>query len=91
MKAQALNVMLGDLNRSPEAFAHYQQNPETVAASYGVTAEELERLKAKDMGWLYTHGVHPYILVQHSFAIQYDFRQYLTDLQEATGQSGAPH
>ncbi|MGH7966127.1 MAG: hypothetical protein ACRERD_30625 [Candidatus Binatia bacterium] len=84
MKAQSLNVMLGDLNRSQEALARYQQDPETVATSYGVTTEELERLKAKDMGWLYVHGVHPYILVQFSFAIGYDFRQYLKELQEAT-------
>jgi len=91
MKAQALNVMLGDLNRSAEALSRYQQDPDTLAAIYGVTAEERERLKAKDMGWLYTHGVHPYILVQFSFAIGYDFRQYLKDLQEATERSGAGH
>lgn len=87
MKAQALNIMLRDLNRSPEALERYHQNPDAVTASYGLTTEEQERLKAKDMGWLYTHGVHPYILVQFSFAIGYDFRQYLKTLQDATGQT----
>jgi hypothetical protein len=91
MSVQALNIMLVDLFRSEEALARYQQAPDEVAAKYDVTSEELERLKAKDMGWLYTQGVHPYILVQFSFAIHYDLGQYISQLQAATGQSGAIH
>ncbi len=92
MSAQALNIMLVDLFRSEEALAKYQQDPDSVAAKYGLTMEEQERLKAKDMGWLYTQGgVHPYILVQFSFAIRYELPQYLAQLQAATGQAGATH
>ena len=91
MSAQALNIMLVDLFRSEEALAQYQQDPDAVAVSYDLTAEERERLKAKDMGWLYTHGAHPYILVQFAFAIRHDIGQYLKQLQAATGQSGAVH
>jgi len=86
MSAQALNIMLVDLFRSDEALARYQQDPDAVAADYGLSAEERERLKAKEMGWLYTHGVHPYILVQFAFAVRYDMGTYLKQLQEATGQ-----
>jgi hypothetical protein len=89
MSAQALNIMLVDLFRSEEALTRYQQDPDAVATDYGLTAEEQERLKAKDMGWLYKEGVHPYILVQFAFAIRYDLGQYLTQLQAATGQSRA--
>jgi len=92
MSAQALNIMLVDLFRSEEALARYQQDSDTVAAQYGLTAEERERLKANDMGWLYTQGgVHPYILVQFAFAVRYDLKQYLSQLQAATGQSGSLH
>ncbi len=91
MSAQALNIMLVDLFRSEEALARYQQDPDAVAVSYDLTAEERERLKAKDMGWLYTHGTHPYILVQFAFAIRHDLGQYLKQLQAATGQGGAMH
>lgn len=92
MSAQALNIMLVDLFRSEEALTRYQQDPDAVTASYDLTAEERERLKAKDMGWLYTQGgVHPYILVQFAFAVRYDLGQYLQQLQAATGQSGAVH
>ena len=91
MSAQTLNIMLVDLFRSEEGLARYQQDPDAVAAQYGLAAEERERLKAKDMGWLYVHGVHPYILVQFAFAVQYDLGQYLQQLQTATGQSGAIH
>ncbi len=91
MSAQALNIMLVDLFRSEEALTRYQQDPDAVAAQYGLTAEERERLKAKDMGWLYTQGVHPYILVQFAFAIRYDLGQYLKQLQATTGQGGTLH
>lgn len=86
MSAQALNIMLVDLFRSEEALARYQQDPDTVAAQYDLTVEERDRLKAKDMGWLYTHGAHPYILVQFAFAVRYELGQYLQQLQTATGQ-----
>jgi hypothetical protein len=91
MSAQALNIMLVDLFRSEEAMTRYQQDPDAVAVSYDLTAEERERLKAKDMGWLYTRGVHPYILVQFALATQCDLGQYVKQLQEATGQSGTVH
>ena len=86
MSAQALNIMLVDLFRSEEALARYQQDPDTIATRYGLTTEEQERLKAKDMGWLYVQGVHPYILIQFALSVGYDIRQYLQQLQEATGQ-----
>jgi hypothetical protein len=87
MSAQALNIMLVDLFRSEEKLAQYQQNPDFITSSYDLTAEECERLKAKDMGWLYTHGAHPYILVQYAFAIKHDLGQYLQSLKTATGQT----
>jgi aromatic-ring opening dioxygenase LigAB LigA subunit len=89
MSANALNIMLVDLFRSEEALTRFEQNPDAVAAQYGLSSEECERLKAKDMGWLYTQGgVHPYILVQYAFAVRYDLKQYLGQLQAATGQTG---
>ncbi|HXG20307.1 MAG TPA: hypothetical protein VNN62_14685 [Methylomirabilota bacterium] len=88
MSAQTLNIMLVDLFRSEEALARFQNDPDAVAAQYGLTPEEQDRLKAKDMGWLYTKGgVHPYILVQFAFAIRYELPQYIKALQMATGQS----
>jgi hypothetical protein len=88
MSAQALNIMLVDLFRSEEALARFQHDPDAVAAQYGLTPEEQDRLKAKDMGWLYTKGgVHPYILVQFAFAIRYELPQYIKQLQAATGQA----
>ena len=89
MSANALNIMLVDLFRSEEALTRFDQNPDAVATQYGLSNEERDHLKAKDMGWLYTQGgVHPYILVQFAFAIRYDLGQYIGQLQAATGQSG---
>ncbi len=91
MSAQALNIMLVDMSRSEEVLTRYQQNPEAVTTNYDVTDEERERLKAKDMGWLYVRGVHPYILIQFAFAVGCDIGEYIQQVRAATGYSAAGH
>jgi hypothetical protein len=89
MSTQALQNALVELLRSEEALALYQHDPDALAARHGLTAEERERLKAKDMGWLYVHGVHPYILAQFALSLRYDMGEYARQVREATGYSGA--
>ena len=86
MRAQVLNTTIVELLRSEEALTQYQQNPDALAARHGLSDEERERLKAKDMGWLY---VHPYILAQFALSIRYDMGTYAQQIREATGYSGA--
>ena len=88
MSAQTLNIMLSDLFRSEEALAQFNQDPDTVSAKYGLSDEERDKLKAKDMGWLYVRGVHPYILAQYAFTLHLDLGQYLQQVQQATGYQG---
>ena len=89
MSTQALQSTLVELLRSEEALAQYQHDPDALAACHGLTDEERERLKAKDMGWLYVHGVHLYILAQFALSIRYDMGEYARQVREATGYSGA--
>ena len=89
MSTQALQSTLVELLRSEEALAQYQHDPDALAARHGLTDEERERLKAKDMGCLYVHGVHPYILAQFALSIRYDMGEYARQVREATGYSGA--
>lgn len=88
MSTQALQTTLVELLRSEAALAQYQHDPDALAAHHGLTDEERERLKAKDMGWLYVHGVHPYILAQFALSIRYDMGEYARQVREATGYSG---
>ena len=81
MSAQTLNIMLSDLFRSEEALGQFQQEPDTVSAKYGLSDEERDKLKSNDMGWLYVHGVHPYILAQFAFSVQLDLSKYLQQVQ----------
>jgi hypothetical protein len=76
------------LFRSEEALGQFQQDPDTVSAKYGLSDEERDKLKAKDMGWLYVQGVHPYILAQFAFSLQLDMGQYLQQVQQATDYKG---
>jgi hypothetical protein len=89
MSTQALQTTLVELLRSEVALAQYQHDPDALATRHGLTDEERERLKAKDMGWLYVHGVHPYILAQFALSIRYDMGEYARQVREATGYSGA--
>jgi aromatic-ring opening dioxygenase LigAB LigA subunit len=84
MSTQALQSLLVELLRSEETLMQYQQDPDALAARHGLSDEERERLKARDMGWLYVQGVHPYILAQFALSIRYDMGVYATQVREAT-------
>ncbi|MCY4386654.1 MAG: hypothetical protein OXC18_06065 [Desulfurellaceae bacterium] len=85
MSAQSLNIMLVDLFRSETELAQYQKDPEVILANYDVTDEERTRLKDPDWGWLYTHGIHPYILVQFALAMGVEIPQYVQQVKAAAG------
>ena len=89
MSTEALQNTLLEVLRSEEALAQYQQDPEALSARHGLSAEELQRLKARDMGWLYVQGVHPYILAQFALSIRYDMGLYARQVREATGYRDA--
>ena len=46
--------MLSDLFRSEETLGQFQRNPDS--AKYSLSDEERDKLKTKDMGWLYVQG-----------------------------------
>ena len=89
MSIQALQSLLVALLRSEEVLAQYQHDPDVLSARYGLTDAERERLKARDMGWLYVQGVHPYILAQFALSIRYDMGLYARQVREATGYRDA--
>src|SRR6266511_1416595 len=60
-RADVLNGVLVELMRSEAVLREYQRDPDGLAARHGLTDEERERFKTRDMGWLYVQGVHPYI------------------------------
>jgi hypothetical protein len=85
MSTQTLQNLLVELLRSEETLTQYQHDPDTLAARHGLSDEERERLKARDMGWIYVQGVHPYILAQFALSIRYDMAAYARQVREATG------
>jgi hypothetical protein len=89
MSSQALQNLLVELLRSEEALEQYQHNPDALSARHGLSEEERERLKGKDMGWLYVQGIHPYILAQFALSIRYDMGAYAKQVREATGYRDA--
>jgi len=86
-RADVLNALLVALMRSEEVLAEYHRDPDGLAIRHGLTDEERERFKARDMGWLYVHGVHPYILVQFALSLRYDMARYSQQVREAVAQA----
>jgi hypothetical protein len=89
MSTQTLQSLLVELLRSEEVLTQYQHDPDALSARHGLADEERERLKARDMGWLYVQGVHPYILAQFALSIRYDMAAYARQIREATGYRDA--
>ncbi|HEY7496003.1 MAG TPA: hypothetical protein VIH59_33495 [Candidatus Tectomicrobia bacterium] len=89
MSIQVVQNLLVELLRSEAALAEYQHDPDALATRHGLTHEERQRLKARDMGWLYVQGVHPYILAQFALSIRYDMGAYARQVREATGYRDA--
>lgn len=89
MSTQTVQNLLVELLRSEEVLTQYQHDPDTLAARHGLSDEERERLKTRDMGWLYVQGVHPYILAQFALSIRYDMAAYARQVREATGYRDA--
>jgi hypothetical protein len=89
MSTQVVQNLLVDLLRSEEALAQYQHDPDALATRHGLSDDERQRLKDRDMGWLYVHGVHPYILAQFALSIRYDMGAYARQVREATGYRDA--
>jgi hypothetical protein len=89
MSTQTLQNLLVELLRSEAVLTQYQHDPDALSARHGLTDEERERLKAKDMGWLYVQGIHPYILAQFALSIRYDMAAYARQVREATGYRDA--
>jgi hypothetical protein len=86
MSAQGLNNLIVEVMRSDEALTQYREAPGPLAARFGLDDEERKRLESKDMGWLYAHGVHPYILVQFGLSIGYDMASLGKQVREAAGR-----
>ena len=46
------------------------------------------RLVARDMGWMYAQGAHPYILAQVALTRGFDMQEYQRQVRAAAGYEG---
>ncbi len=89
MAADALQDALLELLRSDDALDELDRAPEAFARRYGLSTEEIERLAARDMGWMYACGVHPYILAQFALTLGFDMQEYQRQVRAASGYQEA--
>jgi hypothetical protein len=88
MPVEALQDALLELLRSNEAVHELDHAPGALAGRHNLSAEEINRLVARDMGWMYAQGAHPYILAQVALTLGFDMQEYQRQVRAAAGYEG---
>ena len=59
-----LNMVASDMIRQKELVEKLDQNPLEIAETYGLSEEEINALKGRNLLKLYQLGLHPFLLVR---------------------------
>lgn len=77
MSVYALNKILREVNRNPQARERFMKDAAALAAEFDLTDEEREAIVARDIGKLYKLGAHGLILRPFTILHQMSEPDYL--------------
>jgi len=77
MSVYALNKILREVNRNPQARERFMQDAAALAAEFDLTDEERAAIVARDIGKLYKLGAHGLILRPFTILHQMSEPDYL--------------
>ena len=77
MSVYALNKILREVNRNPQARERFMQDAAAIVADYDLTEEERAAVIARDVGKLYKLGAHGLILRPFTLIHQMSEPDYL--------------
>lgn len=77
MSVYALNKILREVNRNPQARERFMKDPAGMAAEFDLTDEERAAVVARDIGKLYKLGAHGLILRPFTLLHQMSEPDYL--------------
>ncbi len=81
-----LHSLLWDLRRHPDLAGEYAASAATVLDRYELSAEERSAFLAQDYGWLYRHGVNPYLLYFCALQLGVERAAYYAAIRDETAK-----
>jgi hypothetical protein len=88
MSLYSLQKLLYDLNRDPRVKQRFNGDLEGLLGDYELDAEELEALRARDIGKLYVLGVNGQLLMHLSSQIGQPWAEYIAAMREGVAKYG---
>jgi hypothetical protein len=88
MSLYQLSKLLFELNRDEELKERFRQAPDSVAAGYALSDEELRAFLAPDIGLLYVLGVNGQILMHYAALCGVEWSDYLERMRAGVREHG---
>ena len=88
MSLYYLQKFIYDLNRDPRKREQFESDLEGLLSEYVLDDEELEALKAPDIGKLYVLGVNGQLLMHYAAIHKYEWPEYMEAMREGVRQYG---
>lgn len=88
MSLYYVQKLLWQLNRDPEVRRRFEADMDEVLASYDLTAEELEAIRAPDIGLLYVLGVNGQLLMHYAALKGLPWDAYLRAMRDGVARHG---
>ena len=88
MSLYSLQKLLYQLNRDPGVRKRYDEDFDALLGEYDLSAEELNAVRAPDIGLLYVLGVNGQILMHYAALHGYKWKQYLQEMRNGVRHHG---
>lgn len=88
MSLYAVQKVIYELNRSPEALERFRAAPAEYLSGHELSPQETQALTAPDIGLLYVIGVNGQLLMHFAAAAGYDWNAYLEAMRAGLEQHG---
>jgi hypothetical protein len=88
MSLYYLQKLLYQLNRDPTLVERFKRDREEVLSEFRLSGEELEAIRANDIGRLYVMGVNGQLLMHYAAMCGYEWNAYLEAMREGERRYG---
>lgn len=88
MSLYALQKVIYELNRNPNAVAAFKTDIDAFLKDYQLTEEELRGLKKPDIGLLYVLGVNGQLLMHYAALLGVEWFDYLQAMRDGVSKYG---
>lgn len=88
MSLYAVQKLIYEVNRNPDAFQSYRADTPGFLKKYKLTGEESDALSKPDVGLLYVLGVNGQLLMHFAAACGYEWDAYLEAMREGVALHG---